>query len=78
MDMSYHRISELFAQLGLPSDETGILRFIAAHSPLPGDIRLEEAPFWNPQQARLLRELCMQDADWSAVVDQLNAALRSG
>ena len=73
MDASHHQISDLFAQLGLPSDEAGIRRFIDEHARLPG--RLEEAPFWSPQQARLLRELCIQDADWSAVVDQLNAAL---
>jgi Protein of unknown function (DUF2789) len=77
MDTTHHRFADLFAQLGLPSDEAAMRRFIREHAPLAGDIRLEEAAFWTPQQARLLRELCIQDADWAPVVDQLNASLRS-
>jgi hypothetical protein len=77
MSPPYHQFCELFAQLGLPSDVKGIAAFIQGHSPLPASIRLEEAPFWTPQQAALLREHLQDDADWSAVVDQLNLALRA-
>ena len=35
MEGFHHRFSELFAQLGLPSDPTGIAGFIASHAPLP-------------------------------------------
>ncbi|MDQ3060882.1 MAG: DUF2789 domain-containing protein [Pseudomonadota bacterium] len=76
MDNSFHRFSELFAQLGLPADEQSIRQFIATHSPLAGDILLADAPFWTPAQASLLREEILEDADWAEVVDQLNAALR--
>ncbi len=77
MDKSAHRFTELFAQLGLPSDEPGIRAFIAAHSPLGADIMLADAPFWNAAQAAFLREEIVEDADWAEVVDQLNAALRA-
>ncbi|HEX5683196.1 MAG TPA: DUF2789 domain-containing protein [Ideonella sp.] len=76
MEKPFHRFSELFAQLGLPSDVASIAHFIATHSPLRGDLRLEDAPFWTPAQSRLLWDLIAQDADWAGVADQLNTALR--
>jgi hypothetical protein len=77
MDAPTNQFCELFAQLGLPADEPAIRRFIAAHSPLPDATRLEEAPFWSPSQARLLREQLSLDADWAVVIDQLSLALRA-
>jgi hypothetical protein len=76
MEHSYHPFSELFAQLGLPTDVDGIRDFLIRHSPLPETLRLEDAPFWTPAQAMLLRDSILQDADWAEVVDQLNVALR--
>lgn len=75
MDSVNHRFHDLFAQLGLPNDAASIGQFIAAHAPLPGGMRLPEAPFWTATQAAFLRESCAQDADWAELVDQLNAAL---
>lgn len=76
MDASFHPFSELFAQLGLPSDARHIDEFLRRHSPLPEAVRLADAPFWTPAQAALLREEVQEDADWALVVDQLNLALR--
>ena len=76
MEHSYHRFSELFAQLGLPTDADGIRDFVIRHSPLPETVRLEDAVFWTPAQAMLLRDSIVHDADWAEVVDQLNVALR--
>ncbi|WP_024867843.1 DUF2789 domain-containing protein [Pseudoxanthomonas suwonensis] len=76
MEATYHPFSELFAQLGLADDRAAIEAFIATHAPLPEQLRLEEAPFWTPAQAQLLREERIDDADWAIVVDQLNLALR--
>ena len=78
MENAFHRFADLFAQLGLPADHAGIREFIAAHAPLAGDIRLADAPFWSEVQARLLREMIAEDADWAEVVDHLDAALRQG
>ncbi|CAN5357419.1 DUF2789 domain-containing protein [soil metagenome] len=78
MDKPLHPFTELFAQLGLPSDEQGIGQFLTAHTPLAPDIVLAEAPFWTPAQATFLREEILEDADWAEVVDQLNVALRGG
>ncbi|HEY0334835.1 MAG TPA: DUF2789 domain-containing protein [Stenotrophomonas sp.] len=77
MDKSVHPFYELFQQLGLPSDEASIRRFIATHGPLPGNVRLEEAPFWTTAQAQLLREERIEDADWIPTIDQLNVALHA-
>lgn len=78
MDTDFHRLPELFAQLGLPDDEASIRAFIASHAPLAGDVHLADAWFWTPAQARLLRESLCEDADWSQVVDRLDVALRQG
>ena len=77
MEPTVHAFSDLFAQLGLPDDAASIRAFIAAHAPLPDATRLEEAAFWTPAQAQLLREERSDDADWAIVVDQLNLALRA-
>lgn len=77
MEQPLHTMSHLFAQLGLPSDEAAIERFIAAHAPLPRGVELERAPFWTPQQAAFLSEELKEDADWAEIVDQLNLRLRS-
>jgi len=78
MNQSYHRFTELFLHLGLPSDVDGIKHFLENHSPLDPSIRLENAPFWTQAQSTLLRDEILQDADWAEVIDQLNAALRRG
>jgi hypothetical protein len=70
-------MTNLFAQLGLPSDEAAIQQFIATHAPLPETVPLASAPFWTPSQASFLREELREDADWAEVVDQLNLMLRS-
>lgn len=77
MNPSHHPFSELFKQLGLPSDPAGIRAFLAAHAPLPDGMSLADAPFWTAAQATLLREELLEDADWAEVVDQLNVALRA-
>lgn len=71
-----HNCAELFAQLGLADDAAAIDAFIRAHAPLNDAIRIEDAPFWTPAQATLLKEKLLEDANWSPVIDTLNAALR--
>lgn len=77
MDKTFHRFSELFAQMGLPTGSSDIEAFLRLHSPLSGEIALADAAFWTPAQAAFLREEWREDADWAEVVDQLNAALRA-
>jgi hypothetical protein len=76
MNSPIHSFSDLFAQLGLPSDELAIQAFIAAHTPLATDMGLADADFWTPAQATFLHESMLQDSDWTVLVDQLSAALR--
>lgn len=75
MDANLHTISNLFAQLGLPSDPSAVDQFIAAHRPLGNDVVLYRAPFWNASQRAFLKEEIIGDADWAEVIDDLNARL---
>lgn len=75
MELSNHPFTELFEQLGLPSDEASIVAFIETHRPLPADMRVSDATFWSSGQAQFLREGLASDADWAEVIDQLNLAL---
>jgi hypothetical protein len=77
MESTNHTLNNLFAQLGLPSEEVAIDDFIDAHRPLATDVFLSEAPFWTAAQASFLREEILKDADWAEVIDQLNAKLHS-
>ncbi len=76
MDTSPHTLNTLFAQLGLPSDEEAVWRFIREHHSLTPKLRLEQAEFWSPAQAAFLQEAVEADSDWSEVVDELDALLR--
>lgn len=75
MNAQTHSMSNLFAQLGLPADETAIEDFIARHRPLDSDIALYRAPFWSASQRAFLKEEIIEDADWAGVIDELNSRL---
>ncbi len=77
MEFSIHKLSNLFDQLGLQSDQIAIESFIKTHSPLAADMLLADAPFWTSAQASFLRDEILNDADWAEVVDQLNASLHA-
>ena len=76
MERGLHTLCELFRQLGLPDDLPAMERFIASHRPLARHIKLSDAPFWNQAQRDFLCQAIKQDADWAAMVDQLDARLR--
>ncbi len=76
MQPPFHPLSELFEQLGLDASEQDIEAFIDRHSPLPSEVVLSDAPFWNENQRRFLRESLAEDADWAEAVDHLDARLR--
>lgn len=75
MELPNKDMSTLFEQLGLPSDPQSIDDFIACHAPLPNEVRLADAPFWNDSQRALLRDEWIEDAEWAPIVDELNARL---
>lgn len=75
MDTPFHRICDLFSQLGLDAEPASVERFIASHRPLPAGVAVHEAPFWTPAQAQFLREQLQADADWAEVVDSLAVRL---
>lgn len=76
MEKSTHTFSELFLQLGLPSDKAYIEQFILDHKPLEPEVKISEAPFWTDAQREFLKAALLDDADWAPMVDALNAELR--
>ncbi len=76
MESHQHSMTDLFAQLGLPSSPEAIQAFVDNHRPLSSPLPLPEAPFWSPAQASFLRDRVAEDADWAGVIDQLDAGLR--
>lgn len=75
MESPVHSLSSLFKQLGLPDDPVSIDKFVAVHSPLKRDQKLEDAFFWTESQKKFLRNEILEDADWAEVVDELNLLL---
>lgn len=76
MDTVPHTLPTLFDQLGLPSIDEAIDRFIDEHAPLDACTSLSEATFWTESQKSFLRDAIREDSDWAEVVDQLNTLLR--
>ena len=77
MDTSPHTLSTLFDQLGLPSDNKAIERFVNSHRQRKDLDPLDKAGFWNPGQANFIRQALSDDSDWAEVVDELSAQLHS-
>tara|TARA_B100000809_G_C15127836_1_gene527048 strand:+ start:561 stop:794 length:234 start_codon:yes stop_codon:yes gene_type:complete len=75
MDISPHTITTLFQQLGLLSSDSDIDSFFTQHK-LDHETRLVNADFWTEAQAAFLQEALDEDADWTEIVDQLDARLR--
>ncbi len=74
MDTSSHDVTALFAQLGLPNDERSIQQFVHSHR-LNAGTTIDQASFWNPAQACLLKEALLQDSDWCEAADALACLL---
>ena len=76
MDTSQHNLTTLFAQLGLPNKEQDIEVFIKNNKGIEDNTKLENAKFWNSSQAQFISQAFNEDADWSEIVDTLDAMLR--
>ena len=64
----------LFEQLGLPSDEKSIDRFVQSHQLKQGEM-MHLADFWTENQKQFLSSHWQKDDEWALVVDQLNELL---
>ena len=72
-----HSMEGLFAQLSLPSETNEVQQFIVTNGRLSTDILLADAPFWTSAQSVFLKEEILMDADWAAVIEQLNVAIHA-
>lgn len=73
--MPARTMTQLFKQLGLPSDEASIQRFISQHDGVCRHCGLVQAPIWNESQRLFLLEAVAEDSDWSLPAEALTAAL---
>ena len=71
---SSYSMNTLFRQLGLPASDSDVASFFVRHK-LDPETRLVDADFWTVAQAAFLNEALAEDADWTDIVDQLNARL---
>lgn len=76
MDITTPNLNSLFAQLGLPNSDQAIADFIAQHK-MADNIHIANADFWNPSQRHFIKESLEEDAQWTEVIDQLDAQLRA-
>lgn len=74
MDMTSNTLASLFEQLGLPSAEHEIEQFVQTHR-LAEHVNIVDADFWTDGQRQFLRQSLRLDAEWSPIVDDLNAML---
>jgi len=74
MEIPNHSLSHLFDQIGLPSTDRALEKFIKSHL-LAAGMRLEDASFWNASQLQFFQEARDQDADWVELVDELDVLL---
>lgn len=67
-------LNSLFEQMGLDGSDTAIDQFVMEHQLNP-EIKLVDAPFWNDNQRRFLKEEFTMDAGWIEIIDDLNVRL---
>lgn len=75
MHENFFTMTDLFRQLGLPSDAQAIETFIRQHQGVCRQHTLVAAPLWNDSQRQFLKEAIAQDSDWAIVADKLTSQL---
>ena len=75
MDTTPQDLSHLFEQLGLDNSEGSIDEFIA-NNQIAKNVLISQADFWNESQKSFLREAIEEDAQWSELIDHLDAMIR--
>lgn len=74
METHAHNLTNLFLQLGLPSQPSDIDAFTARHR-LNAGVLLCDAPFWTTVQAQFLHDAIREDSDWAEAADELATRL---
>lgn len=76
MNIDALTMSALFEQLGLDHSPDAMKQFLRNHSPLPDNIALHKATFWNLSQATFLQQAITLDSEWCYLADELDLLLR--
>jgi hypothetical protein len=75
MRSNIHTMTDLFEQLGLPSDPAAIRSFIVQHEGACTDCTLPHAPIWTASQRAFLEEAVAEDSDWALPAEELAGML---
>lgn len=75
MSGNFFTMSDLFRQLGLPSDDQAMERFILQHQGICQQHALVDAPLWTDSQRDFLKEAIALDSDWAIVAEELSSLL---
>lgn len=75
MPGNVYTLSDVFKQLGLPSDTASIADFIARNTGACEGCGLCRAPIWTESQRAFLKEALNDDSDWAIPVEQLGGLL---
>ena len=75
MHGNVYTMSDLFKQLGLPSDPKSIADFISHNAGVCRLTPLAQAPMWNDCQRAFLKEAIAQDAEWCIPAERLTSLL---
>ena len=75
MRSNVNTMSDLFKQLGLPSDPTSIRDFIARHEGSCTECALPHAPIWSESQRAFLEQAVADDSDWALPAEELAGML---
>ena len=75
MRSNIHTMTDLFQQLGLPSEPEAIRNFILQHEGVCTDCALPHAPIWTPSQRDFLEQAVADDSDWALPAEELAGML---
>jgi Protein of unknown function (DUF2789) len=75
MRSNVYTMSDLFKQLGLPSDSEAIEDFIAQHEGACTECTLPHAPIWSDSQRAFLEQAVADDSDWALPAEELAGML---
>ena len=71
-----HSMSQLFDQLGLPSGNQEIDKFIEQQKQVADSKRIYETDFFSDSQRTFLKEVKEHGGDWAELTDTLDFLLR--
>ena len=78
MEPFRHTMNDLYQQLGVGTQEAAIAAFIQSHQLAKTSKPVQYADCFTQHQQAFMQQAYEQDADWVALIEQLDVLLRKG